>query len=655
MANGATIARSMRIMSHLLLLAYFALVIIMLSLPYAVRVFSVGATLPATNKPWAVWLIMFCAIGLTISRGGLTMSWALLLIVPLLVQRQISAIYGGIAAIGLFSAVRWWAPYVSSPGVDQMVIFVVLSGLLPLLPTWGTSPDNHVKRASVPSLAACIFTPLGIGMGLLTAPLNSVHLGTMAWHHWSAYLSPVEALLAGGVPYRDFPVQYGMGPTLLLASACGQNCWEGLYHLTVVANAVYFASLACCVLLLTGHMARGMRILAVAAMFCATFLWTGYPIDVVGPALTPSVGGLRFLTISLLLLHILYAEQSQKRRDAIGHLIWFADVLWSPETAYFGTLIWWPYLALRNGGTLEKPIPALCKGALTGALALVAAVVGAFLIFRVSYGVWLPIESLLAYISNPPGALPANPYGPIWIALVALLIAANILVQHRAVAQTRMLYATVLGLIGAGTYYLSRSHDNNVLNLLPFVILTLLAAYAVIASADQPFTKFLGGFVTILLSATVAGTATFGTASWDEAQRDGTATQIGGVTLIARFTPTSSDRQPILDRGAVTALAYLRTRTSGSVVFINRQGVMPAHAPGASWTSVNSVINFAPLPRPMIEHYIRQGAAAYKKPGWILVENDGFGAWPVMFQTAYRVMEVQRFEGYTAYYMVPRQ
>ncbi len=640
-------------MSHWLLLTYFALVIIMLSLPYAVRGFSVGTTLQATINNWSIWLIMFCAIFLTISRGGLTMPMALLLVVPLLVQRQVSAIFGGIAAIGLFSAVRWWAPYVSSPGVVQIVIFAVLSGLLPFLPTWGTSPDIDVKGDSVTRLAVCVFAPLGIGMGLLTAPLNSVHLGTMAWHHWSAYLSPVESLLAGGVPYRDFPVQYGMGPTLLLASACGQNCWAGLYQVTLVANAVYFASLACCVLLLTRHMTRGMRILAVAAMFCAALLWTGYPIDVVGPTLTPSVGGLRFLTISLLLLHILYAERSQKRRDAIGHLIWFADVLWSPETAYFGTLIWWPYLALRNGNALEKPVAALCKGALTGALALVAAVVGAFLIFRVSYGVWLPVESLLAYINNPPGALPANPYGPIWIALVAVLIAAIILTQHRTTAQTRMLYATVLGLLGAGTYYLSRSHDNNVLNLLPFVILTLLAAYAVITSSDQPLTKFVGGFVTIMLSATVAGTATFGTASWDEARRDDAATQIGGAPLITRFAPTPSDRHPMLDRGAVNALVYLRTRTSGSVVFISRQGVMPAHAPGKSWTSVNSVINFAPLPHPMIEHYIRQGAAAFKKPGWIVVENDGFSEWPLMFESAYHVVEMKRFGEYTAYYMVP--
>ena len=642
-------------MSHLLLSAYLALVIIVLSLPYLRPASTVDQPAQTANRQWAMWLIVFCAINLTISRGGLTMPLTLILLVPLLLQRDIAAIFGGIAAIGLFSAVRWWAPEVPPLNPLQIIAFVIMAGALPFLPVWFSGPDRSESRKSLFLVAMFAFLPLGIVAGLFTAPLNTTHAMGTAWHHWTAYLSPVEALLAGGVPFRDFPVQYGMGPTLLLSAACGQNCWQGLYNMTVTANALYFASLACCALLLTDHMARGLRILSVAAMFCAALLWTGYPVDLVGPAMTPSVGGLRFLTISLLLLHILYAERSHKRRDIIGHLIWFVDILWSPETAYFGTLLWWPYLALRNGGTLDKPVAALVKGALIGVISLAAAVAVTLVMFRLSYGLWLPIDSLLAYINNPPGALPANPKGPIWIALVAILLAAIVLGRHQSTANTRMLYATILGLLGAGTYYLSRSHDNNVLNLFPFIILTLLATYSVIAASAEPFAKFVGGFVTIMLSAIVAGTATFGTISWDEARRDGTTAQIGIGPVVARFAPDLSQRRPFLDHDAIVALTYLRTRTNQSVVFIDRHGTMPAHAPGTNWTSVNSVINFAPLPRPMIEHYIRQSAAVYKKPGWLLVENNGFSEWPALFQTAYRVAEVKRFgNDYTAYYMVPR-
>jgi hypothetical protein len=641
-------------MSHLLLLTYLALVIIVLSLPYVTGMLSPRRAWQSTNNQWAVWLIVFCAVNLTIARGGLSMPLALILILPLLIQRNIPTIFGGLAAIALFSAVRWWAAEVPQSSTVQVVIFAALAGLLPFLPTWLAAPDRAYTQKALSLITALVFIPLGLFMGLLTAPLNSVQAASGLWHHWGAYLSPVEALLAGGTPFRDFPVQYGMGPTLLLSAACRENCWQGLYTVTVSANAIYFASLACCTLLVTQNMARGMRILGIAAMFCATLMWTGYPADFTGPAMTPSVGGLRFLTISLLLLHILYAEHSQKRRDIIGHAIWFVDVLWSPEAAFFGTLIWWPYLALRHGGALEKPMVAMTKGAIIGALALAVALCVGFILFRVSYGIWLPLDSLLAYISNPPGALPANAKGPIWIALVAVFIAMLILAQHQPTAQTRTLYAAVLGLLGTGTYYLSRSHDNNVLNLLPFVILTLFAAYAVIQSSAFPFAKFVGGFITIMLAAIVAGPATFGTMSWDEARRDGTVAQIGISPITARFTPKLSHRQPLLDHQAIVALTYLRTRTNRAVVFIDRHAQMPAHRPGAGWTSVNNRANFAPLPRPMIEHYIRQSAAVYKMPGWLLVENDGFGDWPVMFETAYRIGETKRFGGYTAYYMVPR-
>ncbi len=641
-------------MSHLLLLAYLALVIMVLSLPYATRWLSPRPALHSMTNQWAIWLIVFCAVNLTVARGGLTMPLALILILPLLIQRNIPTIFGGLAAIALFSTVRWWAAEVPQSSTVQVVIFACLAGALPFLPAWFAVPDRAYPQKTLVLITALAFIPLGIFMGLLTAPLNSVQAASGLWHHWGAYLSPVEALLAGGTPFRDFPVQYGMGPTLLLSVACGQNCWQGLYTVTVSANAIYFASLACCTLLVTQNMARGMRMLGIAAMFCATLMWTGYPADLTGPAMTPSVGGLRFLTISLLLLHILYAEHSQKRRDVIGHLIWFIDVLWSPEAAYFGTLVWWPYLALRQGGALERSIFAMAKGAMMGALALIIALGAGFILFRVSYGFWLPLDSLLAYVSNPPGALAANPKGPIWIALVAVFIATIIVAQHQMTAQTRMLYASVLGLLGTGTYYLSRSHDNNVLNLLPFIILTLFAAYAVIQSSERPFGNFVGGFLTIMLAAVVAGPATFGTMSWDEARRDGTVAQMGIGPIIARFTPELSHRHPLLDHQAIVALTYLRTRTDRGVVFIDRHAQIPAHTPGTGWTSVNNRANFAPLPRPMIEHYIRQSAAAYKKPGWLLVENDGFSAWPVMFETAYRVAEVKRFGGYTAYHMVPR-
>lgn len=47
---------------------------------------------------------------------------------------------------------------------------------------------------------------------------------------------PGEAWRGGGVPYRDFPIQYGLGSTVVLAASCGQDCWRGMYETTVAAK-----------------------------------------------------------------------------------------------------------------------------------------------------------------------------------------------------------------------------------------------------------------------------------------------------------------------------------------------------------------------------------------------------------------------------------
>jgi hypothetical protein len=69
---------------------------------------------------------------------------------------------------------------------------------------------------------------------------------------------------------------------------------------------------------------------------------------------------------------------------------------------------------------------------------------------------------------------------------------------------------------------------------------------------------------------------------------------------------------------------------------------------------VNNVANFAPLPDAKITQYIRRGAVAYHRPGWILVDDTKYRHWVDMFKTAYAVREEKRLGTYSAYYMVPR-
>jgi hypothetical protein len=221
-------------------------------------------------------------------------------------------------------------------------------------------------------------------------------------------------------------------------------------------------------------------------------------------------------------------------------------------------------------------------------------------------------------------------------------------------SEARSLYVCLLGLLAAGSYYLSRSHDNNILNLFPLLILVLLAMLSGIEATGRERGDFERGLVQTVLAAMIAFVATFNFGPW----RDGVAqhglVELGPGRLIGRFTPTHHDVPSVLTPDAVTALEYLRGRRAGTIVLLNESAIMLWSPPGKQWTGVNNVANFEVLPDTMIERYIRRGAIAYHRPGWILVDDAKYGHWVDMFKTAYDVREQESLGSYSAYYLVPR-
>ncbi|WP_157801224.1 hypothetical protein [Sphingobium sp. LB126] len=435
----------------MILSIYAALLIVALLTPYASAFFPPRADRKPTADRVICTLLLLCAIALTIVRHGAIPLIGVFVLIPL-IGRGIPSLLGGATAAMLFATALWW-PSSLQLGLIPTLLAAALALAAGYLPRW-----KGVSAASAPQLfpRMILCGIIGLAMGLFTAPFEASNTIYLAWHHWGAYLAPVEAWRGGGVPYRDFPIQYGLGPTLVLMASCGQDCWRGMYETAVIANALYFATLCGSVILMTVQLSQGVRWLALLAMFFATYFWTGFPIDFAGPAMTPSVAGLRFLSISALLFHILYAEQRKIRRDWIGHAIWLIDLFWSPEAAFFGTLIWWPYLALRDAegaSGWRGAIIALAKGGLRGACALATGACGlALTLWLLSAGT-IQLWEFLAYIQHPPGALPVNPLGTIWIALASFALAVPLLAQGAPL--TRSLYVCLLGFLGAGTYFIS--------------------------------------------------------------------------------------------------------------------------------------------------------------------------------------------------------
>src|SRR5579864_8417501 len=216
-------------------LVYAAILLIALLIPYATWERS-----GADSERWMMGALVGSALLLTAARHGAFTIFSLILLLPLL-SLGVSALLGGIAALLLFAPVTWWAPNLQL-GVAAAISFALLGAGAAYLPRLGTQATANKPAASIlPTMVACLL--IGLAVGLLTAPFGSREPIYFAWHHWGAYLAPVDAWLSGGLPYRDFPVQYGIGPTALLAAVCGSDCWRGIYGATILANALISRSL----------------------------------------------------------------------------------------------------------------------------------------------------------------------------------------------------------------------------------------------------------------------------------------------------------------------------------------------------------------------------------------------------------------------------
>ena len=577
---------------------------------------------------------------------------------PLLVSGAGYAI-GGLLALPLLAAATWWNPGLQLHAT-QAGIFLLVGLMATALPR--LLPQAKGAPTFISLLALFL---LGVAAVSLTGVVSSPQgFGTL-WHHWSVYVGAAEALLGGAIPFRDYPVQYGMGPTLLLAALCHGECWTGTYIAIAAANLLYLMAMAGCVVMLTRKLPMGLALVALAAMGCAILIWTGYPADFWGPNTTPSVDGMRFLPFAALLFFILLAEERGIRQDAAGHALWFLGLVWSPEAAFYATVVWWPYLALRRAQANEaSSATSVAAEALRGAGVALAATTAGFaalaVLFRIAYHDWPSIWGFTTYVRNPPGILPANPTGPIWLALAAAALVA--IAQLRADARgIRIGFVCLMGLLAVGSYYLGRSHDNNVLNLLPFVVLALTAALAV------GLKDIASGFAQVALAGVTAYVATFGFESWDVAARSGQAGNIGPSRFIDDMRLAAPDSLALLDGSlahspsahapaadAAAALEWLRAKGEGSPVWVSASMVLPFGVPGPAWTGMNDVGTFNLLPPDEVERFIRSSAQDLRRPGWLLVDSSGASPWPKVFFEAYSISEEHNFGGYTAYRVVPK-
>jgi hypothetical protein len=481
---------------------------------------------------------------------------------------------------------------------------------------------------------------------LNTSVLVDNYFYTAVRHHWGAYIGPSETILSGARILYDVPAQYGLGPTLLIAGACGANCWVAMYWIATIAAVIYALIIASAAAVMIRKVDNswtfGATLLA-AALAC--MVWTSYPPQLAGPWSFPSTGGLRFIPLAALLLFVLWRESRDagaKPSRLWGHALWCLGAIWSPEAAFYLSLVWWPYLLWRASEASDRPFRA---AVLVGVeiVALVALLLIAFVsVYYSIYGLFPSFDVYVAYVVNPTGPQPPNPLGSFWFfafTLIAGICAAAALTRAEDSGRPfASVFVCLLALFGVFSYYIGRSHDNNILNLMPFLVLALVSV-----QAFAPFPA-LSRSARVALASTLASIMFFGCSAWRQSSLSdyADATGVASMSYLRGASPEQSGAAAIsivganlsnqqaddsaeksrLDGGspadAARAVFYVSSVRHEPLIKID-DGLDTAPIGPRAWSAIHDPIDFYFLPDALVAKLIDRTMRRIRSPGWLVI------------------------------------
>jgi hypothetical protein len=492
----------------------------------------------------------------------------------------------------------------------------------------------------------------------------------LSWHHWGAYIGPAQLARAGIPLFHDAPAQYGLGPTALLALTCGDDCWQSMYFVSGTSNLFYSLLMLTIARRIGGPNQTPFQVALIGLVaFIALFVWTAYPPNLGSPALTPSVSGLRFLPLALMVWILIRGHEKRGGAQLLEgmHLVWLLGVLWSPESAFQVTAVWWPYYVWIRCARADR-------GRLFGEFVVANARLMVWLLggcatfllaYRLAYGVTPAFDIYFAYALYPPGPLPVPLFGAVWFFGAAIVLGIVTLRDAwRATADdphAHHLVVILLATYGAASYFLGRSHDNNLLNISAFFVLLLLAIRAL------PHTPLSRIAASGMLAALLAYPLLAGWNTWRDVARSGALTEFRPVSTVSRFSYMRPEggkaNQTVAGPGvpdtfaadAATGMRTIQEQFHEPVTVMDPALNLEASAAGKPWSAYHGPENYAYLPPAFRRRFLANVAARLNATGWLLI-RQGYDVtdWLGDYDAVYRRERTLTFGNYYAIRYVPR-
>jgi hypothetical protein len=587
-----------------------------------------------------------------------------------------------LAGLVIAATLPWWrrdpGPALNLSWIELSVFAVIATVTLWVLKTGGNNLEPSTRSRGISVIQIGTFVAVAAILSFTTGIFHNGGMLVTAWHHWGAYIGPSELLLAGARLFNDFPAQYGFGPTVLIASVCGKSCWGGMYFI-VGFTTLLFALLIATIALGNNKQGLPQRGLILLLVIVCCFFWTSYPPKFSSPMITPSVSGLRFLPVLALVAMLLWIDRRENNQPypaILGHMAWAAAALWSIESAFYATFVWWPYyLFLRAANANDNRERTFCLLRALGTL--LALLVVLVLCFQAGY--WFvyqttpSIYGYVAYALNPPGPMPINAKGAVWffLAVITLGTVANWHTFRQSGNSPAFRRGFLLLLLAYSTfsYFLGRSHDNNILNLLPFLLLVLLNVRA------TPIPdSWRGGFAAALLACLLGWISVFGWGDWRATLESGKTLEFNpagfrqalsyGNPDTAASLSSRSLKYKKIDTGpwhanepedAARAISEIHQNYGEPVTVLDPGLLLTSTDLGSAWSAIHGPANFTSVPSASRREFMQKTANTLKRSGWLVVAR-GYSAndWLADFDSVYTRTQEVDFGSYYAIRFEPR-
>lgn len=558
-----------------------------------------------------------------------------------------SAFSGALLGGAVATTLPWWRQ--QSFSIEIAFYELSFFSIILTLSTIILSKQSLINKNSW-HINALIFTIYSIVLFYLSFTLAAVSdsqvLRTL-WHHWGAYIDPTDLAIAGARIFYDIPVQYGMGPTLLIGSFCSSDCWQAAYWVISITSLLFGIGIGAIAFIIgkRSYLQTGL-VLLICLVTCT--LWNSYPPNVASPNVTPSTNGLRFLPGVVLVFWILYSEKMVGLiKNLGGHFFWVIGALWSPEALFYVTAIWWPvylfdFLSIQSAKQLavERILRALAELLL---IAIASFALFCFVYFAV-FDVWPVPKYFIAYMLYPPGPLPMNPHGPILFWSFAVLLSAFVSysVWFRTNNSSRFRQSMTLQLLAfaATSYYLGRSHDNNVLNLLPFIMLVLLD----LISYDGKL--FYRLYASTALASLLAWLSIFGWKGWEQSILSSGLANFGYASINKKLSyDNEKNRHALMEvNSAINEEQLIETNNlvsdlygrGDSFVVMDQFFLLQPRYKTQPWCAIESATNFEFFPSPLRREFLKNTASKLNRSGWLIIARDhNINTWLDDFYSAY--------------------